>query len=237
YHDVSSHHDPSRMARGGAMDWGQQPGKFLRFRGTRMLDLDDVSSLSLPPGNNNNESDKDNNNNNNTNNTNNNNTSNNNNNNSNDNNHNHNNSGAWGEAGAGDGLHPILQELFHQAASSSSSPAQAAESSWLGRVLQESLGLTAWKASKSGSSSAVRSLRANASSGALQPCEAYILADAGAVPGHAGAGLFHRDPYFNKKMTMFIIFLTTTRSSELLIVICVFVVVFYCFVHFCCCSF
>ncbi|CAE8722829.1 unnamed protein product [Polarella glacialis] len=87
YHDVSSHHDPSRLTRGGAMDWGQQPGKFLRFRGTRMLDLDDVSSLSL------------------------------------------------------EGLQV---RLFFRG------PVSARE--------------------------------------CVQPCEAYILADAGAVPGHAGAG-------------------------------------------------
>jgi len=125
YHSVSSHHSPTKFARGGAMDWEHLPAKFLRFQGTPMLDLEDFSE----PG-----------------------------------------------------------KASRARSSSNASP------SWLAQVLQEAFGLTAWRGQGGGQ----WALRANASSGALQPCEAYVLASEDAVPEWNGGGaLFHYNPFWH----------------------------------------
>jgi len=156
YHSTSSHQNPSKFAQGGSMDWSQQPAKFLRFRGSPMLDLPLVVERSVPAE----------------------------------------------QSRAGTSLlHPSLGDVFShegaQAAPESLSvcSGEGAATQWLGQLLQDAFGLTAWK----GQGSALWSLRANASGGALQPLEAYILADAQAVPQWQGAGavLFHYNPFWH----------------------------------------
>lgn len=156
YHDLSSHHHPSRLAKGGTMDWAQQPAKFLKFKGAPMLDLHDYGDAAcLPPV----------------------------------------------DAGRSAAMHPSLLQLFQRRSSATAlrmAPPSArggGEGSWLARVLQEGLGLTAWK----GQGTALWTLRANASSGALQPLEAYVLADSRGVPEWTGttAALFHYNPFWH----------------------------------------
>lgn len=93
-------------------------------------------------------------------------------------------------------VHPALMQLFETPSASKPEniSLELSGQDWLAHVLQESLGLTAWK----GHGTSLWALRANASSGALQPCDAYVLADASAVRGwQGGPTLFHYHPLWH----------------------------------------